>query len=171
MDEWELDLLDLQAYAKYIFIYIYFLTVIDVFSKFLHMIPIKTKYGPSVAWAFRSIFDGPKYSKSRYRPICVRNDKGMEFLNKRFQDILRDVGEGIKFQVCRNPELKCAVVERVHRTIRDRLYKDFTYKNMYRYVFVKAYNDTVYSTTGMAHSRVTDLDVLAIWKKLEARRR
>jgi len=68
------------------------------------------------------------------------------------------------------------VVERAHRTIRDRLYKYFTYKNTCRYIdvlpkFVKAYNDTVHSATGMAPSRVTDSDVLAIWKMMEARRR
>ena len=51
----------------------------------------------------------------------VPTDKGKEFLNKHFQDMLRD--EGIEFQVCRKPDVKCAVVERVHRTIRDRLYK------------------------------------------------
>ena len=55
--------------------------------------------------------------------------------------MLRD--EDIEFQVCRNTELKCAVVERVHRTIRDRLHKYFTYQNTYRYFdslpkFVKA---------------------------------
>jgi len=84
--------------------------------------------------------------------------------------------EGIQFQVCRNPDVKCSVVERAHRTIRDRLYKYFTYKNTYRYIdvlpkFVKAYNDTVHSATGMAPSRVTDSEVLAIWKRMEARRR
>jgi len=71
-----------------------------------------------------------------------------------------------------NPDLKCALVERVHRTIRDRLYKYFTHKNTYRYIdvvpkFVKAYNETVHSTTGMAPSRVTDSDVLAIWKRMK----
>ena len=86
--------------------------------------------------------------------------------------MLRD--EGIQFQVCRNPDLKCAVVERVYSTIRDRLYKYFTQKNNYRYVdalpkFIKVYNDTVHSTTGMAPSRVTDSDVLAIWKMEAAR--
>ena len=69
--------------------------------------------------------------------------------------MLRD--EGIQFQVYRNPDLKYAVVERAHRTIRDRLFTFFTYKNSYRYIdnlpkFVKAYNDTVHTTTGMAPS-------------------
>ena len=63
--------------------------------------------------------------------------------------------------------MKCAVVERPHRTIRDRLYKYFTYENNYRYVeilskIVKAYNNSGHSNIGMAPSRVTDPDVLAI---------
>jgi len=77
--------------------------------------------------------------------------------------MLRD--EGIPFQVCKNPDVKCAVVEHAHRTIRDRLSNFLRKKNSYRYInippkFVKAYNDTVH-TTGMAPSRVTDADVLA----------
>ena len=60
--------------------------------------------------------------------------------------------------------MKCAVVERAQRTIRDRLYKYLTYKNTFRYIdvlpkFVRAYDDTVHSTTGMAPSRVTESDV------------
>jgi len=37
--------------------------------------------------------------------------------------------------------------------------------------FVRAYNDMVHSRTGMAHSQVTDSGVLAIWKKIEGKRR
>jgi len=82
-------------------------------------------------------------------------------------------GEGLQFQVCRNRDLKCSVVERLHRTIRDRLYKYFTYKRTYKYIdvlpkVVIAYNNTVHSTTGMAASRVADSDVLAIWKRKKA---
>ena len=88
--------------------------------------------------------------------------------------MLRD--EGIQFQVCRNTDVKCAVVERAQRTIRDTLYKYLPYKNTFRYIdvlpkFVRAYNYTVHSTTGMAPSRVTDSDVLAIWKRMYSRRR
>ena len=83
--------------------------------------------------------------------------------------------EGIQFQVCKNRDVKCAVVERAHRTIRDRMYKFFSIQYSYRYIdflpkFVKAYNETVYSTTGMAPSRVTDSDVLDIWRRMEAKR-
>ena len=87
--------------------------------------------------------------------------------------MLRD--KGIQFQMCRNPNVKCAVVKRAHRTIRDRLYKYLTNKNTFRYIrdltkFVRSYNDTVHSTIGMAPSRVTDSDILAIWKRMSRRR-
>jgi hypothetical protein len=145
--------------------------VIDVFSKFLLIIPLKSKTGPAVASAFLSIFESPKYKKPLHtRPIWVRTDKGKEFLNKNFQDALRR--EGIQFQTCKNPDVKCAIVERVHRTIRDKLYKYFTYRNTYRYIdvlpkFVEAYNDTVHTATGMAPSKVSNRDILAIWKRAQ----
>jgi hypothetical protein len=45
---------------------------------------------------------------------------------------------------------------------------------MYRYInvlakFVKGYNDTVHSTTGMAPSKVTDTDILKIWRKMRTK--
>jgi len=134
---------------------------------------VKTKRGPAVTAAFLSIFDD-KPKLTTWRPVWVRTDKGKEFHNKDFQDMLRE--EGIQFQMCRNPDVKCAVVERAQRTIRERLYKYFTYKNNFRYIdvmpkFVQAYNDTLHSTKGMAPSRVTNSDVFAIWKRMSHRRR
>jgi len=79
--------------------------------------------------------------------------------------------EGIQCQVCRNPDLKCSIVETAQRTIRDKAYKYFTYSNTNSYIdilqkFVDAYYDTVHSATGMAPLRITDSDVLAIWEKM-----
>ena len=81
--------------------------------------------------------------------------------------------DGIQFQVC--PDVKCSITERDQRTVRDRLYKYFTYTNLYRYIdvlpkFVEAYINTVHSTTGMAPSKVTDSD-LAISKDINKYRR
>jgi len=129
----ECDLLDIQAYAKYNNNYKFLISATYVFSKFLFLIPVKTKSGPALNTAFLSkLYDDPK--KTSQLPVWVRTHKGNEFLNKHFQDMLGD--EGVQFLVCRNPDLKCAVVERSHRTIRDRIYKYFTYTNTFRYINV-----------------------------------
>ena len=67
--------------------------------------------------------------------------------------------------------MKCSVIEGAHRTIRDKMYKYFTYKNTSRYIdvledFVTGYNDTVHNTIGMAPAQVSDTDVLVIWQRM-----
>ena len=79
MEVWECDLLYVQAYTTYNDNYRYILLVIDVFSKYLYLIPIRTKNRPSVASRFWSVFDETKYSTGRH-PIWVRTDKCEQFL-------------------------------------------------------------------------------------------
>ena len=171
MDVWECDLMDMRSLSRYNDRYKYLLSVIDVFSKYLHIVPLRAKKGTAVSSAFRSII--VKYSKSvRRRPVWVRTEKGKEFLNGTFQTLLQK--EGIQFQVCPDPNVKCAIVERSHCTIREKLYRYMTYKNSYRYIgvlprFVRCYNDTVHSVTGMAPSKVTDCDILAISNRMRFR--
>jgi len=57
IDVWECDLLDVQVYVKYNDHYKYLQSVIGVFSKFLLLVPVKTKSGPAVTTAFHCIFD------------------------------------------------------------------------------------------------------------------
>ena len=175
MDLWQADLLDLQNISHFNDNFRYILTVIDVFSKYLHLIPLKAKTGSAVAKAFGSILNDPKYLKPYVRrPVVIQTDRGKEFLNKPFRDLLRR--EGIEHRTCRNPDVKCSVAERVQRTIREKLNKFFTYKNSYRYIdvlqkFAVAYNKTVHSTTGMAPVEINDSNVLDIWNRMEERRR
>jgi len=120
IDVWEFDLFDVQALGKFNENYKYILSVIDLFSKFLHLVPLRSKTDSSAASAFPSIF----VNYSRSRPVWVRTDMGKEFLNKHFQEMLKR--EDILFQFCRNPDFKCSVVESAHRMICDRLYKYFS---------------------------------------------
>ena len=88
MDVWEFDLMDMRSLSKYTDRYKYLLSVIDVFSKYLHIVPLRAKTSAAVSSAFRSIL--AKYSKPvRRRPIWVRTDKGKEFMNGIFQALLR----------------------------------------------------------------------------------
>ena len=167
---WECDLIDVQALSRHNDGVKYLLTVINVFSKFLHMVPLKSKSGKDVSSAFQLVLKDPRYSKPfKRRPVWVRTDKGKAFLNESFQKLLKR--EGIHFQVCRNPDIKCSIVERVQQTVRDKLYKYFTHKNTYRYVdvlsdFVSGCNTTIHGSTGMAPANVK----LALWKRMQKRR-
>ena len=67
-DVLECDKLDVQSYEKYDDNFRYILSVIDVFSKFLHLISVKTNSGPAVTAAFRSISDDKPKLPSR-RPV------------------------------------------------------------------------------------------------------
>ena len=144
-----------------------------MFSKYIHSVPLRTNTGKEVAAARESILQDPKYTKPiRRRPVWVRTDKGKEFFNTQFQTMLKR--GGIEFQVPRNPDVKCAVVERVNRTLRDKLHRYFNFKNRYKYIdvlskFVKGCNVTGHSTTGMAPADVRDTDVLTIRNKMQGK--
>ena len=73
---WGADLVDMQAFAKENDGVKYLLCVIDIFSKYAWVVPIKDKSGKSVAAAFETIFKGGR------RPQKLWVDKGKEFYNK-----------------------------------------------------------------------------------------
>ena len=54
-------LMDMQSLSKYNDKYEYILSVTDIFSKFLHNVPLRSKTDTAVSSAFQSIL--PKYSK------------------------------------------------------------------------------------------------------------
>ena len=52
MNVWECDLVDVQGLSKHNDGIDYLLCVIDVFSKYLNVVPVKSKPGTSVTAAF-----------------------------------------------------------------------------------------------------------------------
>ena len=54
-ETWQVDLIDMQKYAKINRNYKYILTIIDILSKFAYTVPLKTKTEKEVANAFSSI--------------------------------------------------------------------------------------------------------------------
>ena len=75
---WAADLVDMQVFYKFNRGVKYRLAVIDVFSKYDWLIPLKDKTGKSVAIALKSIF------KENQRKMWL--DKGKEFYNKDVKD-------------------------------------------------------------------------------------
>ena len=95
--------------------------VIDVFSKYGWIKPLKDKKTESVSEAFNEIF-----KKSKRKPQMLRTDKGSEFVSKHFKEFLNKTG--IKLYHTENEE-KSSVVERWNRTMKNRMWKTFTAGN------------------------------------------
>jgi transposase InsO family protein len=167
-DVWELDLADLQNISQYNDGVKYLLTCIDCFSRYAHVKPLTSKSSNSVSKAFESILHDARPSK----PLVVRSDRGKEFLGSAFQKLLKD--KGIEHRVCKDPVIKCSMIERFNRTIKTKLYKYFTFKNSYRYVdvlarFVKAYNHSIHSTLGVPPVSINASNILSVWDKNKTR--
>ena len=123
-DIWCSDLVDMQKLSKWNRGYKYLLMVLDLFSKYGWIVPLKTKTGLEVAKAFESLFFSNK-------PKMLWVDKGKEYYNKNVLDLLAK--DKIKVYSTENEE-KSSVCERWNRTIKDKMYKRFTMQNNTVYV-------------------------------------
>ena len=127
----------MTAFKDYNDGYTFLLLVIDIFSKYGWIIPLKNKKGETVANALKTIF-------KKRKPQKLWTDKGREFYNK-------DVKELIELYSTENEE-KSSIVERWIRTIKEKMWKYFTDNNTYNYMdvlpeLVEDYNNTVHSST------------------------
>ena len=157
----QIDLVDMTKYASENDGYKFLITMINSFTKFAWAIPIKSKHGANV-------FDGVKKILLVNRPQKLQMDRGAEFYNKKFLDMLRAFG--IKWYST-NSEIKAAMVERFNRTLRTRMERVFTLQGNHRYIdilpkLLKSYNNSVHRSIGMKPADVTAKDTSKILKKL-----
>ena len=146
---WQADLIDLsnlkkENNAKYL------LTVIDILSKYASVEKLFNKKPQSIVSAFKKIF---KFRK----PKILITDGGREFDNKIFKTFLSNLN--IKHYIARNTEVKCAVVERFNRTIKEKIFKYLTEFNTKKFIdkldiLVKNYNNTINSRTKFTPSSI-----------------
>ena len=130
----------MQAFAKFNGGIKYLLTVLDVFSKYGWIVPLKSKTGVEVARAFVNIF------KERL-PKKLWVDKGKEFYNKNVRAL------GVELYSTENEEKSC-VVERWNRTMKEKMFKYFSANSTRKYVdilneIVDKYNNTRHTSIKM----------------------
>ena len=79
------DLADMQLIIKYDKGIRYLLCVIDVFSKYAWVVPLKDKKGTTIVKAFQSILNS-----SKRKPSKIWVDQGSEFYGNHFKRWLKD---------------------------------------------------------------------------------
>ena len=154
---WGADLADMTALSKDNE-GVNFLLVIDIFSKYGWIVPLKNKKGETVANALKLIF------KEGRRPGKLWTDKGREFYNKNVKDL-------VELYSTENEE-KSSIVERWIRTMKDKMWKYFTDNNTYNYMgalpdLLEDYNNTVHSSTKFSPVDASkEENELTVWRNL-----
>ena len=150
---WGVDFVDMQSLSRKNKGFKYILCVIDLYSKYAFVIPLKDKNGISIVNAFNKII-----KQSNRKPNKVWLDQGGEFYNNVFEKWLSD--NDINMYSTYN-EGKSVVAERFIGTLKNKLYKHMTAtgKNEYYDVLddvVNKYNNTKDSIIKMKPIDVID---------------
>lgn len=150
--QWQADLADMSNLSKHNNKYRYLLCIIDVFSKYAWVVPIKDKTGKTLVQAFKSVL------KQGRSPKSLQTDKGSEFKNSVYQKFLKL--KKIHFFTTENPETKASIVERFQRTLKSRMWKYFTHHRTLKYFdvlpqLVEGYNHSYHRSIKCAPVSVT----------------
>lgn len=160
LDTYQIDLIDIQPYAKENAGNKYILIAIDVFTKFCYAIPLKSKSGIDTTEGMKKIF-----LKHNKQPKKIQSDNGTEFYNKYFKKLLSDYNIHLYSTYS---DKKASIVERVIRTIKTNLWKLFSFRGTYKYIdildsVIDTYNNTIHRTIKMKPSDVnTDNEKLLL---------
>ena len=119
--------------------------VLNIFSKYGWIVPLKDKKGETVAEAFETIF------KEGRKPEYLWVDKGKEYYNKYVKDLLEK--NKITLYSTENEETS-SVCERWNRTMKSKMWKQFTIQGNTQYLdmlpkILKQYNNTKHSSIKM----------------------
>ena len=128
---WGVDLADMQLISKYNKGIRYLLCVIDLFSRYAWVIPLKNEKEESIVEGFEKILDDSGNAKhSNRKPNKIWVDHGSEFYNNKFKSFLKE--NDIEMYSTFN-EGKSVVVEKFIKTLKNKIYKHIATigKNVY----------------------------------------
>ena len=160
---WGADLADLQLINKFNKGFRFLLCVIDIFSKFAKVIPLKDKKGISIVNALQKIL-----KESDRRPNKIWVNKGSEFYNNSFKKWLKDID--IETYSIDNKR-KSVITERFIRTLENKIYKYMTAISKNVYIdkldnIVDEYNNKYHKTIKMKPLMLKIIHILILRKKL-----
>ena len=125
----------------------YLLTVIDCFTRYAFVRPLKEKNSQSVLRGFQDIIES-----LNEKPKIIVCDKGNEFINRNFKDYCRNINSKL---ITPKSNVHAAYVERFNRTIQNLIYRFLTEYSTNRYIdqldnLVNSYNSRFHRMINMS---------------------
>lgn len=152
-DTLQVDLVEMIPYASKNKNMKYILTVINIFSKKAFARALKNKTGTEVTQAMKSILD------SMNHPIRnIHADMGNEFYNTTMKKMLKEREINLYSTFTTK---KAAIVERFNRTLKNKMWKQFSLRGSYKWIdilesLIDDYNNTKHRTIKMKPNEVNE---------------
>lgn len=153
----QIDLVEMIPHAKLNRNFKYILIAINFYSKMAYARPLKDKSGPHVAKAMEEILQ-----EMQTPPHNIQSDNGREFYNGHFKRLM--IKNNINHYSTYS-NVKAAAVERLIRTLKDMMYREFLAQGSYKWLnllpqIISKYNNTYHSTIQMKPNEVKDNSLL-----------
>jgi hypothetical protein len=149
--QWDVDTASMDYYKKENDGYAYFVLAINILSKFVWTVPLRTKTAKEMVQAFKQMFSQGRESTH------VRTDKGAEFVNKDVKQYLKKVG--VTYFVTQKI-VKASFAERAIKTIKARLTRYLTHEQVPRWIDIlpESYNKTYHRSIRRSPASVKNKD-------------
>ena len=158
--QWDVDTVNVTFYSKDNDGYAYFVLAIDILSKFVWTVPLRTTTGQEMVQALKRML------ASGQKPTHLRSDQGTEYVNRNVKTLLKN--EGVVFFVTHNV-VKASYAERAIKAIKSRLMRYMTYKQVHRWIDVlpqvtQSYNQSYHRSIKRTPTSVKTKDSADLWK-------
>lgn len=155
-DLYQADLIEVIPYSRINKGYKYILTFINCFTKVADAEPLPNKTGKTVTEAMERVIKRNKNSIKH-----LQTDEGKEYYNKFFAELMNKYG--INHYSTRS-EVKAAIIERFNRTLKNAMYKLFSYRGTYTWYdilpkLINDYNNKFHRTIGMKPVEVNEYNI------------
>lgn len=152
-DLYQADLVEMNTYRKFNKGYKYILTLINCFTKFAYVAPLKDKKAETVTEAMKKIIMCNSINMEH-----LQTDNGKEFYNKRFSSLMNLYSIN---HYSTQSEKKATIVERFNRTLKTLMFKRFSLRGNYIWYdilsnIVNTYNNKYHRTIGMKPIEVNE---------------
>ena len=143
---WAVDLVEMIPYADINDGYKYFLNVIDCFTRYAYVEPLKNKSAIEVLNALKKIV-----AKSKSKPKKIWADSGKEFINKDMKKWMDENDISIYHTYSEN---KSVMIERFNRTLKNKMWMKFDENGNFRWIdilqdLISDYNNTIHRSIKM----------------------
>ena len=160
-EKWQCDLMDMQDIASANSNYKYNLVCIDVFSRFLWVVPMKNKQT-------QTVIDSMKKMLRNEKPNVLICDLGSEFISSEFKKLMKENGIQIQFKAI-DDHRALGIVDRVIRNLREKINSYQEKFNTMKYIdvlpdIVRGYNSSYHSGIKKTPEDVkqNDADIVAL---------